>query len=165
MGVSYRTLEKWMKRLDIKPLREQLAFDHRLRVITDEHVAIIRAAREELADTAPHRAIAPQRPLSAPQRQVQQSVSSDRLPLPEGWISANRWYEVHHINRFAVLREIERGHMPEPERGEWWQHGHSRATLVAYPPEQHEAASRYAARRWPERFVACTQCSTSSDSL
>jgi hypothetical protein len=159
-GVGYRTLEKWMKRLGIEPLRQQLAFDYRLRVITDEHMAVIRAAREELADTAPHRAIAPERPLSAPQQHVVLREHRDqrgRPPLPSGWISYNHWLDLHHIYRRAYEQAVGAGKVDGPTRGEWWERPQG-PTLSAFSPEQHAAASQYAARRWGERFIACPQC-------
>src|SRR5690348_13212845 len=92
---SYRTLQKWLERLGIEPVRQHYAFDHRYGAITDEHVAIIKAAREELADTAPHRAIRPEQPLERVQRYVERARISDGMTgkpgLPDGWISYNKW--------------------------------------------------------------------------
>jgi hypothetical protein len=153
LQISYPTLEKWLARLGIEPLRQHYAFDHRLGAITDEHVAVIRTARDELADTAPHHAIAPVRPLNAPQRHA------GRVGMPGGWISYNRWLDIHHINRFASEEAIKRGRMVGPTRGEWWERPQG-PTLSAFSPEQHAAASQYAARRWGERFIACPQCSS-----
>jgi len=164
IGVSWHTFTRWCARLGLDPSTEH-PYDKRLRMVRTATVEAIIAAREELAeDTAPHRAIRPEQPVSAPQRHVERSGMTGKPRLPDGWISYNRWLAIHNIYRRAFEQAIGAGKVGGPEHGEWWERPQGPA-LSAFTPEQHEAASRYAARRWGERFVSCPQCHLSAMSL
>jgi len=148
LDITWQTFTRWCERLQLDAGTTH-PLDRRLRIVPDATVEAIRAARDEMRGVVSTKITPSESPVMSTQGHV---------PLPVGWMSANRWYEVHQIHRFAVLREVERGNIPEPEHGEWWTRGHSRPTLLAYPPEQHRAASAFASRRWPEHFVSCPQC-------
>jgi hypothetical protein len=164
IGVSWHTFMRWCARLGLDSSTEH-PYDKRLRMVRATTVEAIIAAREELAeDTAPHRAVRPVEPLSAPQRHIERSGMTGKRRLPDGWMSYNKWLTAHNINRRAFEQAIGQGRVGGPEHGEWWERPQGPAR-TAFTPEQHAAASRYAARRWGGRFVACSQCSASSDSL
>lgn len=90
-------------------------------------------------------------------RQGASEPPAGKSRLPEGWISYNRWCEQHNVNRRSAEQEIAKDQLPRPKRGEWWERPQD-ATRSAYTMEQHLAASRFAALRWSNRFIACDTC-------
>lgn len=184
LSVTYKTLEKWMGRLKIKPDRHPR--DLRFFVIEDEDIERIRTARAEMpgALSDGQRVIhAPLTPLAVPilseQPQPQQPESPYsaskatglpkrgllyRLePLPDDWVAFNTEFCAGHGDIFPVslMRDplFPRPHVRETPDEQWRGHGeHPRPVKSAYDLEQHLEAARLAHQRWPEKFKPCRLC-------
>lgn len=155
LGMPWRMFDTWRKRLDLDGGAEH-PLDKRLRMVPIATVEAIAAAREEMRSVL---ATSVESPLSAPQRHAPKTTS-ERTPLPGGWITYNKWLERHNIFRRAAEQEILAGKMVAPSHGLWWSPPNE--IKSAYSREAHKEASDYARRRWPDRFVACPQCDDSA---
>ncbi len=182
LRVSYRTLRKWMGRLEIEAKRHDR--DWRFYVLSAEHVAAIRTARAEMPPASPARyggsqsaprppaqviqALAPattESLLGSPPRHIEQETPRrQRTPvatrpigstseLPDGLLSWRAFATLHAIPTSTVQKARDDGRLPVIA-GKWKQgRNYIEGTLDA-------AGQHQFVRLWGHRpdFAACPDC-------
>lgn len=127
LGVTYRTLEKWMQRLQITPARHPR--DYRFYVLDDDQVEAIRVARSEMpfagmAVRTPRRqepAIEGRRRPITPTPLAQQSdlaLSASLVQLPGNLVTVEAFGNLHGVKRQTWEKAIRAGRL-SVVRGEW----------------------------------------------
>jgi hypothetical protein len=155
LDVTYKTLDKWMKRLDITPERHPR--DYRFWCLDDEQVEEIRRARSEMPGGAPAR-INPPRRLNTKTPQAQQSdlaLSASLVygGLPDGLVSLESFAREHHIARQTAMKGVSSGRLAVIT-GEWTVYrGHAKYALDA-------AGRAQFVRLWGDRpgWHPCPHC-------
>jgi hypothetical protein len=171
LGISYHTLEKWMKRLEITPATHSR--DFRFRVLQDEQLAEIRSARAEMPRMEMGVRVRAQegdgarpRPRRSPRRVAASSDStlSDDLvqsPLPDGLVSLESFTRLHHVAKPTAMKGVTSGRLRIVSGGEWMKRG----GRIRYALDAAGRRQFYALWAGLSGFHACADCPHGEDML